>query len=207
MYECIQELDWIQWTTWLQHFSGVAHELLDERPLSCAYKNFNLHSRHSKKKKKEKKSNPRDINKTNSMLRNITLWSRDRIHLPETKLCFFLFLFTRQSWALKIDQAKNFFEQSYFYLKKKQTKKTLECNVYFRILSTLNASQISRAILWRANEIHPWLSKPLLRPSCPSLFTREKRENPQKRNGRSRINTRASTRRDRYIYIHIYIYT
>lgn len=129
------------------------------------------------KKKKEKKSNPRDINKTNSMLRNITLWSRDRIHLPETKLCFFLFLFTRQSWALKIDQAKNFFEQSYFYLKKKQTKKTLECNVYFRILSTLNASQISRAILWRANEIHPWLSKPLLRPSCPSLFTREKRGN------------------------------
>lgn len=31
-------------------FLGVAHELLDERPLSCAYKNFNLHSRHDKTK-------------------------------------------------------------------------------------------------------------------------------------------------------------
>lgn len=197
-------------------FLGVAHELLDERPLSCAYKNFNLHSRHDKTKIILINKTKLHASKQNSLV------TRQN---PLTGNETLFFLFTRvESWAPKIDQLK-FCRIKLFSPIFTLKKKTLERDIYFRQKSlsnnfiSINASRTdsfetntSPHHVPRSNEceeIHPWCVKTVEAIFVPPPFTQKLKLKPQKRNGRSRINACINAwARDRlatYLYIYAYI--
>lgn len=195
-------------------FLGVAHELLDERPLSCAYKNFNLHSRHDKTKIILINKTKLHASKQNSLV------TRQN---PLTGNETLFFLFTRvESWAPKIDQLKfcriKLFSPI-FTLKRKKPS-----NVTFTFVKNH-----FRITLFRLTHRGPTASKPI-RPHTTyhvatnaKKFIRDalKRSKPslshlrllkslslsRKRETVVHGSTRASTRGRVIGWLHIYIYT